>query len=67
MQQVLAIIQAYGTLSGYIYLHVPSHIVKAFSIVPKTPFSIVYSDGRLIIEQEVSRATQLGVNSPKKE
>lgn len=56
MQQVLATIQAYGTLSGYIYLHLPSHIVKAFSIKPKTVFAIVYSDGRIIIRQEANSA-----------
>lgn len=58
MQQVpLATIQTYGTLSGYIYLHLPSHIVKTFGIKPKTAFAIVYSDGRIIIRQEAPNAT----------
>ena len=61
MQQVvLATIQTYGTLSGYIYLHLPNHICKAFDIKPKTPFAIVYSDGRVIIRQEVSHAIFVG-------
>jgi len=56
MQQIIEIplgtIKAYGTRSGYIYLHIPSHIVKHFNITPATSFSIMYRDGKIVIEQK---------------
>jgi len=47
----LGSIQAYGTLSGYIYLHFPQYLCKQFGISPSTSFYVVYKDGRLILEQ----------------
>lgn len=55
MQQTVEIplgtIKAYGTVSGYIYLHIPSWMAKQFNITPSTQFSIVYRDSRIVIEQ----------------
>jgi hypothetical protein len=44
-------IKTYGTLSGYIYLHIPRHLCQQFGINPSTAFSVVYRDGKLILEQ----------------
>lgn len=56
MQQVIEIplgtIKAYGTTSGYIYIHIPSWIAKQFNITPFTHFSITYRDGKIVIEQK---------------
>jgi len=63
MQQVTEIplgsIQAYGTLSGYVYLHIPRFICKQFGIIPATVFDALYRDGKIIFEQvkEKSNAT----------
>lgn len=55
MQQAIEIplcnINAYGTLSGYIYLHLPQYLCRQFGISPSTSFSVTYKDGRLILEQ----------------
>lgn len=47
----LGSIQAYGTLSGYIYLHLPQYLCKQFGISPSTSFSVSYKDGKIVIEQ----------------
>ncbi|MBA7711056.1 hypothetical protein ES703_120008 [subsurface metagenome] len=47
----LGSIQAYGTLSGYIYLHLPQYLCKQFAISPSTSFSVTYKDGKIVIEQ----------------
>lgn len=55
MQQTeitLGTIRAYGTLSGYIYLHLPSYLVKQFKISPSTSFSVIYRDGKIVMEQQ---------------
>jgi len=55
MQQVIEIplgsVQAYGSLSGYVYLHIPQFLCKQFGIVPSTSFSMTYKDGKIILEQ----------------
>jgi len=55
MQQVIEIplgsIQAYGTLSGYIYIHLPQYLCRQFNILPSTSFSVIYKDGKIVIEQ----------------
>ncbi len=55
MQQAIEIplgsLKAYGTLSGYTYLHFPKYLCKQFGILPSTSFSVIYKDGRLILEQ----------------
>ena len=63
MQQVIEIplgtIQTYGTLSGYVYLHIPRFLCKQFGVNPATVFDALYRDGKLILEQvkEKSDAT----------
>lgn len=47
----LGTIQVYGTLSGYIYLHIPSYLAKQFKITPSTSFSIIYKDSKVVLEQ----------------
>ena len=47
----LGTIKPYGTLSGYIYLHLPQYLCKQFGISKSTSFSIIYKDGRVILEQ----------------
>ncbi|GAJ15741.1 unnamed protein product [marine sediment metagenome] len=47
----LGTIKAYGSLSGYIYLHLPQYLCKQFGISPSTAFSITYKDGKVILEQ----------------
>ncbi|KKN87056.1 hypothetical protein LCGC14_0263260 [marine sediment metagenome] len=47
----LGTIKPYGTLSGYIYLHLPQYLCKQFGISNLTSFSIIYKDGRVILEQ----------------
>ena len=47
----LGTIQTYGTLSGYVYLHLPQYLVRQLDILPATRFSIIYRDGRLVLEQ----------------
>ena len=44
-------IKTYGTLSGYIYLHIPKHLCRQFEVKPSTAFSAIYRDGKLILEQ----------------
>lgn len=61
----LATIRPYGSLSGYIYLHLPSHICKSFSISPKSKFTVVWSDGKIILKQEVEDGTFVGISSAK--
>lgn len=59
----LGSIQAYGTLSGYIYLHLPQYLCKQFGISPSTSFSVTYRDGKVILEQikeDKENAAQLG-------
>lgn len=55
MQQTVEIplgnIKAYGTVSGYIYLHIPKYIAKQFNITRSTVFSIIYRDSKIVIEQ----------------
>lgn len=63
MEQTLGTIQTYGTLSGYIYLHLPEYICKAFNIQPKSKFTAVFCDGKIILKQEVEDATKLGIGS----
>lgn len=48
----LGTLKAYGTLSGYIYLHIPKYIAEHFNITPSTYFSVVYRDGKIVIEQK---------------
>ena len=56
MQQTVEIplgtIKAYGSTSGYIYLHIPSWIAKQFDIISSTSFSIIYRDGKIVLEQK---------------
>jgi len=47
----LGSIQAYGNLSGYIYIHLPQYLCKQFGISPSTFFSVTYKDGKVVIEQ----------------
>jgi len=56
MQQTTGIsvgsIKAYGTLSGYVYLHIPQYICKQFNITSATLFNIIiYKDGKIVIER----------------
>jgi len=44
-------IKTYGTLSGYVYLHIPQYLVRQFEISPLATFSVIYRDGKLILEQ----------------
>lgn len=46
-------LRAYGRNVNSIKLYIPKRLCKAFDIKPKTPFAIVYSDGRVIIRHEV--------------
>lgn len=64
----LGSIRAYGTLSGYTYLHLPQYLCKQFGISPSTAFSVTYKDGKIVIEQikEDKDATQLGDSSREK-
>lgn len=48
----LGTIETYGTLSGYIYLHISQHLCKQFGIQPKTVFIAYYSDGKLVLKQD---------------
>lgn len=65
MQQTVEIplgtIKAYGSLSGYIYLHFPQYL-KQFGISPSTCFSVTYKDGKVTLEQikEDKDATLVG-------
>ncbi|MBA7663358.1 hypothetical protein ES703_71398 [subsurface metagenome] len=56
MQQTVEIplgtIKAYGTVSGYIYLHIPNFIAKHFNISASTYFSVFYRDDKVVIEQK---------------
>lgn len=51
----LETIKTYSTLSGYIYLHIPQHLCKQFSIAPKTAFVAFYKDGKLMLVQQDSK------------
>lgn len=44
-------IKTYGTLSGYIYLHIPQHLCEQFEIKRSTTFDVLYRDGKLILQQ----------------
>lgn len=48
----LGTVQTYSTLSGYVYIHIPQYLVKRLNIPPSTSFSIIYKDGKIILEQE---------------
>ncbi len=48
----LGTIKAYGSTSGYIYLHIPSWIAKQFNITRSTSFSVTYRDGKILLEQK---------------
>lgn len=48
---VLGTLTTYGTISGYIYLHVPQYLCKQFNIKPKAKFIALYRDGDLLIKQ----------------
>ena len=48
----LGSIKTYGTLSGYIYLHIPQYLCKHFKITPSTAFSIIYKDSKVVLEQQ---------------
>ncbi|HUV52322.1 MAG TPA: hypothetical protein VMW64_04520 [Dehalococcoidia bacterium] len=56
MQQTVEIplgtIKTYGTVSGYIYLHIPNFIAKQFNITPSTCFFIIYKDSKIVLEQK---------------
>lgn len=56
MQQTTGIlvgnIKTYGTLSGYVYLHIPQYLCKQFNIAPSTLFTIIYKDGKVVLEQQ---------------
>jgi len=58
----LGTLKAYGSLSGYIYLHLPQYLVKQFGLSSSTSFAVTYKDGRIILEQimEEKDATLLG-------
>ena len=63
----LSNIKAYGSLSGYIYLHFPQYLVKQFGISPSTSFSVTYKDGKVILEQiKEGKDAQLGDNTTEK-
>jgi hypothetical protein len=49
----LGTIKTFATLSGYIYLHLPTHVCKNLGIGAKAPFKMTWCDGVLIITQEV--------------
>jgi len=46
----LAKIKTYGTLSGYIYLHLPQYLCRQFGISSATHFVAIYRDGELILK-----------------
>ena len=56
MQQTVEIplgtIKAYGSTSGYIYIHIPNWIAKQFDITRSTFFSVIYRDGKVVLEQK---------------
>jgi len=56
MQQTVEIplgtIKAYGSLSGYIYIHIPSWMAKQFDITHSTSFSVIYRDSKIVLEQK---------------
>jgi len=47
----LGAVKAYGSLSGYVYLHLPQYLCKQFGLSASTSFAVTYKDGRLILEQ----------------
>ncbi|GAH78298.1 unnamed protein product, partial [marine sediment metagenome] len=55
----LGTIKAYGTLSGYVYLHIPQYLCKQFNVIPSTVFSITYKDGKIVLEQQKEKQHEL--------
>jgi len=65
MELELATIKPIFNLSGYVYLHLPSHVVASVKLSRESNFRVVFSDGALIIKQEVNNAGIMGNKNDK--